>query len=194
MSCHLQKGTNNQVAFVFSCPGKNEKNAGYPAAKAVGTNLEALLKKLSVILERKDLTREQITITNAWDQVEFKVGEGNTGRSEASNLEVVDKKNIKRLNTELESISDYIFCCGDKAVLAVSKCKLKENVKVISIKHLGNKAINSIKIDINGNSIRSAENARNDGDKRSKTIIGKDNTSKRIDVICHQILEQLNVP
>ncbi|HGY9571500.1 TPA: uracil-DNA glycosylase family protein [Vibrio harveyi] len=193
MSCHLQKGTENKVAFVFSCPGKHEKDAGYPAAKATGTNLEAMLEKLSVSLQRKDLTRKKITITNAWDRVEFEVGDGNTGRSEASDAEVVDKNNIQRLNAELRNISDFIFCCGDKAVLAVSKCKLKERVKVIPIRHLGNKAINSIKTDVSGNSIFSAEKAMGNGDKRSKNRIGKDNTSKRLDVICFQILEKLKI-
>jgi len=187
MNCYSKKGSKESIAFVFSCPGKNEEEAGYPAAKATGTNLNSLLLKLSTKLNRNDLSRTEITIANAWGKVEY---EESTGRSEATDSEIIGKDNILRLNEELKNISDFIICCGDKAELAVSKCTLK-TTKIIVIKHLGNKALNSIKHDENGNKILAANEMINNGDKRTSKEIGESNTSKRLDIICKKIVDNL---
>jgi hypothetical protein len=190
MSCHISIGTETKIAFVFSCPGRNEQEAGYPAAKATGTNLSLFLTKLAEELSYSTLTRTQITITNAWDRVEY---EELTNRSEASNEEVNSTLNINRLSHELKNISDIIICCGDKALLAVQKCTLKKEPKIVTTRHLGNKGLNHIKIDLNGNDILPASKAKELGDKRTEKQIGKDNTALRLQVLSKDIAKQLKI-
>ncbi|MEL0630816.1 hypothetical protein [Psychromonas aquatilis] len=190
MSCHISIGTESKIAFVFSCPGRNELEAGYPAAKATGTNLSLFLSKLSAELSYGALTRKKITITNAWDKVEY---EELTKRSEATSDDIKGTLNIQRLSKELENISDLIVCCGDKALLAVNECALKTKPKVVTLKHLGNKGLNSIKFDLNGKEILSAKKARELGDKRSAKIIGKENTALRLQILSKNIANQIKI-
>lgn len=188
MSCHLQVGRSKEVAFVFSCPGRYEEIAGKPAAEVTGKNLSSLLDKLKIALKKNDLDRRNITITNAWSRVEYKQ---RTGRSEATTSEIVSDANIARLRTELVRVTELVVCCGDKARIAVDACDLSKNVKVVFIKHLSTRGLNSIKTDVNGEKIRSAKELRSQGDKRSISCIQSDNTSKRLDVVCKCIISQI---
>ena len=190
MSCHLSVGSKKTIAFVFSCPGQNEEKAGYPAAKATGTNLSLLLIKLANKLNYDVLRRSEITITNAWDQVEYKEL---TNRSEASDYEIKSETNIHRLSNELRDISEIIVCCGDKALLAVRECVLQKQPQIVILKHLGNKGLNSIKHDVKGKSILSAKKIKALGDKRSIKTIGKDNTALRLEIIANDIAAQLKI-
>lgn len=184
MNCHISHGSESKFAVVFSCPGKYEAAAQTPAAGATGSNLSLLLEILSEQLHLGILTREKITITNAWDRVEYKAL---TSRTEASNTEIISTTNINRLCSELDHITDLIVCFGDKALLAVNICNLSDSVKVVTSQHLSNKAINHIRFDINNNPILSAQNARANGDRRSLRAIGKENTKLRIAVISKHI-------
>ena len=91
MTAHYQKGNENKVAFVFSCPGRHEEAEGYPAAQNTGTNHINLLLELSRIITREDLIREYITIANAWDRIEY---DKKTNRSEATNKEILLPSNM----------------------------------------------------------------------------------------------------
>ena len=167
---HHKKGIKKQVAFVFSCPGRHEENLKRPAAKMTGKNLEILMN----ILNEKHLlpykiTYEDITITNAWDRVEY---EEKTGRSEADKEEVLGEDNLKRLACELSDIEDYVICCGDKAFMAVKDLGL--TCRVIKIRHPGMRGLSGIKFDIMGNKILSGE---------------KDNTVKRLEVVAKNIAD-----
>ncbi|CUM95591.1 hypothetical protein [Turicibacter sanguinis] len=98
--CHYKSGNKNEVTFVFSCPGRYEEEVGVPAAKVTGCNLDTLLS----ILNRKigsnaSFNRQDITITNATTNVEFK---SKTGRTEATAQEVLDLANIQRLYHETD--------------------------------------------------------------------------------------------
>lgn len=188
MSCHLQVGKSKEVAFVFSCPGRYEEVAGEPAAKVTGKNLSILLGKLGIALNKSDLDRRNITITNAWSRVEY---EKKTGRSEATTSEINSDANIARLRSELVGVTELVVCCGDKAKIAVDACCLSENVKVVFIKHLSTRGLNSIKIDISGVEILPAKSIKSQGDRRSKRRIQNDNTSKRLDVVCKSITDQI---
>lgn len=188
MSCHLQVGKSKEVAFVFSCPGRYEEVAGGPAAKVTGKNLSSLLGKLGNAINKSGLDRKDITITNAWARVEY---EKKTGRSEATKSEIVSSANIARLRAELVGVTELVVCCGDKAKIAVDACCLPKNVKVVCIKHLSTRGLKSIKNDINGAKILPAETIKSQGDRRSKRRIQNDNTSKRLDVVCKSITEQI---
>ena len=189
MSCHISKGKKKSVAFVFSCPGRYEQIAGHPAAKVTGTNLSKLLAKLNTSLNRKDLSKREITITNSWNKVEY---EKLTGRSEATDREILDSINISRLNSELKGITEFIVCCGNKSKIAIEQCNISKNVKILCLEHLGTRGLNTIKQDVKNITILSAEIQRKNGDKRSKRKIQIDNTSKRLDVVCENLLGQLN--
>lgn len=188
--CHTQRGSENKVTFVFSCPGRYEKIANAPAAKVTGANLSKLLEKLSLALNRNDLTREKITITNAWDKVEYK---NCTGRSEAIDSEICEPKNIKRVKLTIQHTEDFIVCCGEKAQLAVQSCNLNSKVKQVFIQHLSTRSLIQIKKDINGENISSAESLRLDGTGRTLKKIQADNTSRRLEVVCKSIIDQLEI-
>lgn len=187
---HYEPGTKNEIAVVFSCPGREEKKAGKPAAGQTGENLALLLKLLN---ERSNLefTREAITITNAWDQVEYK---SETGRSEAKVNEIVAPENLQRLVSELKDIEQLIICSGEKAYNAVEKIKklLKNDVVIVKIRHLGFQSLNQISTDIKGNEILSVAKIKKRGDGRSEKEIGYENTLRRLKTQCAIILSALN--
>ena len=150
MSIHLERGAKNAVAFVFSCPGQKEQQRGRPAAGPTGKNLKEVLCVMrgysyddTENLECGDWTRENIWITNAWSRVEY---EGLTGRSEATIPEILETENISRLAIELGVIENVIVCCGDKAQMAVcclySRESLQNTVSIVSLRHLGGRALN----------------------------------------------------
>lgn len=192
MSAHFQKGKKNNVAFVFSCPGRHEKAADCPAAKATGTNLRRLLAKLCEALNRNDLPRENITIANAWDRVEYKEL---TSRSEATDREIKENDNIYRLSIELSHVTEFIVFCGDKARIASEQLAQKNIVnsspRFLFLEHLGTRGLNSISSDLYGREIISADKQIEQGRNSSKRKIQFENTDKRLDVVVKSILEQL---
>ena len=95
-------------------------------------------------LEPNDWTRENIRITNAWSSVEYRKC---TGRTEATIGEILCNDNIERLADDLKDIEHIIVCCGYKAQRAVSCLHARGNlqctVRIISLRHLGNQALNN---------------------------------------------------
>lgn len=176
--CHYKIGKEDKIAFVFSCPGRNEEIAQEPASGITGKNLEILLKILNTKLgDRLSFTRENITITNATENIEYKK---KTGRTEATPNEVLDANNLKRLYDEIKHINDLIICSGKNADLAISQV-LKMHPDVIAnkvcISHLGMKSINgAIKKDINGTELKNGD---------------AENTKKRLEVIASEIIGQI---
>ena len=151
---HLECGRSNDVAFVFSCPGRAEYEADPqgPAKGDTGDNLDALL---SIMRERyagtvikitapRKFVRGEIWITNAWDEVIFSGPENEN--SEAKDSQVIDADNLDRLRQELSDIEYAIICCGAKASLAVGRLQdqnwLPSHVGVFHILHLGNRPLN----------------------------------------------------
>lgn len=193
MSCHISKGKKKNVAFVFSCPGRHEKDAGHPAAGTTGKNLCKLLDRLNTSLDRKDLSRKEITITNAWDKVKYK---DCTGRTEATDGDIRSHGNIARLKDELKDINEFIVCSGNKsktAIAAIDRCNFSKNVKILYIEHLGTRGINTITKDVNNDKIISAKTKKEGGCERSIKKIQAYNTSMRLDVVCKKLLEQIKV-
>lgn len=189
---HFQQGSENQVAFVFSCPGREEEKAGYPAAKMTGINLAKLFVVLNE-MKMKDyhFTRERVTITNAWANVEY---DAKTCRSEATNEEVLSPDNLNRLLVELAAVTELIVCCGQKARLAVqalaAENRLKAGTRVVYINHLGMKSINQITKDIHGEPIVAVAKHPDRFTLKPKEIGGA-NTHKRLEVVAAQIKKSL---
>lgn len=151
---HLECGRSNDVAFVFSCPGRAEEEARPqgPAKGDTGDNLDALLSimreryagtVIKITAQRK-FVRGEIWITNAWDGVIFPGPENEN--SEATDDQVVSTDNLNRLRQELSDIEYAIICCGAKASLAIRQLqdqkRLSSHIGVFHILHLGNKSLN----------------------------------------------------
>lgn len=141
---YFNPGKDKKVALIFSAPGKFEDDNKRPVAGKTGENLKALLIKL----QENNLFKEykciyDFTITNSVTTVEFI---NKTQRTQATNKEICINENLKRLANELNEISDYIICFGEKAKYAVKQIKscLNENVKIINTRHLSPRAFNRI--------------------------------------------------
>ncbi|MEX3624911.1 uracil-DNA glycosylase family protein [Viridibacillus arvi] len=178
--CHFAKGLKNDITFVFSCPGKEEEEQNRPAAGKTGRNLEYILEELNNS-SKLDWTRENITITNSWSQVEYK---GLNGRTEATLDEILETKNLKRLYKEVKDTEELIICSGDNAKFAINEISNTNSLKakVVNIPHFSLKKLNTLVTeDVDGEKIIAGKN-RNDQ---------KANNKKRLKVICEQIEEQL---
>lgn len=132
-----------------------------------------------------NFTWENITITNAWPNVEHK---NLTNRSEPTDKEICAAQNIARLEVELNQIHDLIICSGGKAKTAINKCNFPPNIKIIYIPHLSTRGMKSIKKDINGNNIPTIKSITSKPQIKRK--IAKSNLQKRLEVICQNIAQE----
>ncbi len=190
MPPHIQIGARKSIAIVFSCPGRHEQIAERPAAKTTGRNLDILLSILSNVLGRSDLIRHNITITNAWPRVEYKAL---TGRSEATENEVITQHNIERLEQELLDVTEFVIFCGDRAKIASHKLLLEKCPKRIYVEHLGTRGLLSIKNDVYGQPIVAAGAQKLAGTKMSKRQIQNENTERRLEVVANEVVKQLQL-
>lgn len=188
MPVHLQQGKERKVAVVFSCPGRHEELAGFPAAHLTGRNLDLLLSLLARELKRDDLTRGNITITNAWSRVEYRA---KTGRSEATVQEVEGAENVKRLQRELEEVSDFIIFCGARAKAAARHLQLGRKPRLVFIRHPGLRGLSLMATDLRGERILAAELQASRGGKGARRASQSENTRRRLEVLVHSILSQL---
>lgn len=191
MTPHFFKGAGNEVAFVLSCPGRYEEQAGHPAAGNTGKNLERLVRHLGPRIGLPDLARTHVTITNAWDGIEYK---GKTGRSEASDEEVKRACNIGRLADELRHVAMLIVLCGEKAKLAFQQPRVLEflphSVYMAFVPHLGGLGLNNgITSDVTSQRIVSAKEQRLSGRLDSLKLIQRENTDRRLEVVVECLLQ-----
>jgi hypothetical protein len=188
MPVHLQVGKEKKVAVVFSCPGRREELAGYPAARHTGRNLELLLSLLARELNRDDLSRGNITISNAWPRVEYRA---KTGRSEATLKEVESADNVKRLQHELEEVTDFVIFCGARAKAAARHLQLGHKPRLVFIRHPGLRGLSLMATDLRGERILAAELQLSRGSNEAKRSIQAENTRRRLAVLVDSILKQL---
>ena len=188
MAIHIQVGKQKRVAVVFSCPGRHEEIAGRPAAGTTGRNLDAILELLCKALNRSDLTRSNITITNAWPKVEYKA---KTGRSEPTPKEARAPENIERLQEELEGITDFVIFCGEAARAVSQRLQLKLKPRMVYIRHIGLRGMSLINKDVQGERITAADAQISAGCSIGKAEIQAANTGKRLAVVVRSILAQL---
>jgi hypothetical protein len=197
-SVHYKRGNEKKIAFVFSCPGRLERdsNPPGPAKGETGNNLECLIHFLSQQIKTAGVCRDKVTITNSWPNVEFN-SQGGTGRSEATISEVLTNDNIDRLLNELVEIRQYIFVCGINAKKALIKLKkensLQDNVRVFDLPHLGNQSLNQIMIDKDGERIISYSKAsqKPSTETRSLKAIRQDNKRRRIEKVAYDFYQNI---
>lgn len=197
-SVHYKSGQKNDVALVFSCPGQEEESANpqQPAIGQTGNNLKSLFEILKDEHELSGFTRDEVVITNAWDQVEYST---KTDRTEATMQELLTHTNLDRLAMEISTIKKIIICCGNNAIATVMALsyaeKIEPNANIITLPHLGNQALNSsIKTAIDGTEIISYSKAENKpaNENRSLEKIRNDNRFLRLQVIARRFVEQLS--
>lgn len=136
------KMNNSKVAFVFSCPGKTEKEENRLCAGHTGDNLDELIKYLHAIKPELFLSdnRENYYITNASNCVHY---QKLTGDSEPLNKEIQIPENLFRLKNELSN-RQIIVCFGKKASYAIDLLKL--NGIISKTVHIGTKGLNSFSV------------------------------------------------
>lgn len=141
------KGRINRIAFVFSCPGKEEQDNNKPVAGKTGCNLELLLKEL----KKRDFIKEDFRdrydfiITNSHNEVHYKAL---NNRTEPLNSKIKEESNLSRLKKELKD-AEIIICFGKKSKYALHqiKDKLDEEAKILYSRHLGLMSLNQIKLE-----------------------------------------------
>jgi hypothetical protein len=144
--CHFNQGKYKDVAFVFSCPGKEEQENNRPVSGITGRNLEFFISELYKGKDRNNATRYDFRITNSVSEVFYK---GLNGRTEPKASDIKNQSNIDRLYNEIKDVKKIIICFGRKAERAVSLVRKKYefiNIEVIYIPHLGLQSLNRLKI------------------------------------------------
>jgi hypothetical protein len=120
--CHIAvPKVQNQVGFVYICPGRHEERLGKPCAGQTGVMLESALlllhaKKPEIFWSSE---RQHYLITNAWPHVEYKK---KTHRSVPLVSEISSHENLERLYHEIKLLQ-YIVACGKLAHVAVDRCR-----------------------------------------------------------------------
>ena len=135
------------ITAVFSCPGRYEERANKPCQGKTGKCLDYILRSLHY--GGMGLNRSMIGVNNAWSEIEYIA---KTGRSEASDEEILMQSNIDRLNEELR-YTKVAIAFGDKAFLALDtiRKKYRRNLIIIKAIHLSPRRVNTcIKKDVFG--------------------------------------------
>lgn len=191
MRTHFSRGSKNDVAFVLSCPGQLEEKAGHPAAGVTGNNLNRLLAMLGPQLDLQSLERADITITNAWNLIEYP---SKTCRSEATDAEVKQTNNLHRLASELLHVTELVVFCGCKARLASTELLrlriLSNSKRVAFVDHLGTRGLLVIKSDTTGE-IVAAKLQKLGGRSDSVKVIRSENKNRRLSVILLGLLDSI---
>jgi hypothetical protein len=143
---HYKKGEENKITFIFSCPGKAEKDAKppQPLVGIIRKNVELFWTLLNYEFNTNDFSRDKITISNASSNIYY----GSAG-TEAPDNEIKGDTNLRRLWSEIRHTEDLIVCSGKKAQLAINEIRKRDDLKVecnkiIFIPHLGFTSLNQI--------------------------------------------------
>lgn len=175
--CHLQVGKEKKVAVVLACPGKAEEQLGLPAVGPTGRNLNVLLDLLAHRLGRPDLTRKNITVTNASSTVMYEAQDGDT---EPPKADVQDPKNLCRIYEELREITDFVMFSGQSAKILMDSLQLPHGPKFVHIRHLGLQSLNQIKLEGEDSNLANRATGK-----------GEDNTRRRLEIVADEIVAQL---
>lgn len=144
----------NKTTIILSAPGQCEETAGRPAAGQTGKTLQSAMNEW----HKKDPEKfpssnlDDYTIVNAVADVHYK---GKTGRTEGSEQEIRNPKNVERLKKALNN-SDTVVALGEKAQLAAHVAEF--NGKTYSSGHPSMQSLNKrYKSDANTPTDRSSE-------------------------------------
>jgi len=188
---YYEEGTEKRVACVFSCPGRYEEEAGRPAARMTGKNLDKVLSALNRLMGTDHFVRGRVRITNSWTNVEY---DAKTGRSEATFAEIGGEENLRRLADELADIQESVLCFGARAAFAVEEVKkrgwLKDSLHVAVTIHPGMRGINTRSVDRFGEKILPAS-AFPDLSPEEKKQLQAENTRRRVETLAAELAEGL---
>ena len=126
-----------ELVAIFSCPGKVEMKCGRPISGVTGTNFDYIWSKLKY--RNTQLSSLEVSITNAWPNVEY---DNLTGRSEASNNEILNIENLERLKEEVGN-AKIVFVFGKKAKLAINAINANNRFTVIKAPHPSPQNVNT---------------------------------------------------
>ncbi|MEG0094290.1 MAG: hypothetical protein RR945_03520 [Erysipelotrichaceae bacterium] len=147
-SFYYNEGEINQnVAFVFSCPGEKELLLGKPVAGRTGENLNLLLellnKKNGTVFPSTD--RYSYLITNASSEIHYKAYDGH---SEPTQTEITQEENLNRLKADLLN-KEFVITFGKKAKFAVSQLTINSRITdriIINVPHLSMQSLNRLSL------------------------------------------------
>jgi len=114
---------NIKTIILLSAPGEKEERVRRPAAGETGKALQTALGKL----HEKDSDTfpstklEDYTIANAVEKILYK---NKTGRTEGTDKEILDIRNIERIKSILSN-SKAVIALGSKAYLAINTANYK---------------------------------------------------------------------
>lgn len=136
------------VAFMFSAPGTHEAQRGRPVAGATGTNLSIGLEFLHAA--RPDLfpslDRYNYRIANAYAKpLSLALG---SGRSEASDREILENGNIDRVITDLNGCN-LVVLCGGKARLLSAEIERQLGCRTLTCTHTSTRGISRLPVSTN---------------------------------------------
>lgn len=128
------------VAFVFSVPGRREKELGKPVAGATGDNLDAALKHLHSALPTifQSPDRYQYRITNSYPEPIAKSLRHSS--TQPRDGQVVDPANAERVLADLKGCHTVILCGQKPQLLFKSVRSVYPNT--ICASHLSNQSLN----------------------------------------------------
>ncbi len=166
------------TAFIFSCPGQEERKSGKLVNGQTGKNLDGMLSILRQ--QYPDIfpsdNRYDYRITNSSEQVHYQAYDH---KSEPGKKEIMDPQNLLRLKQDIEGYRYVITfgrCAAAAAKEAASRFGLEQTVFLYS-QHLSFLSLNSsIQTDIHGNPIVRGS---------------KNSTYKRLEAAAKKITDQL---
>jgi len=135
----------NRVAFVFSVPGRHERDAKKPLSGRAGRNLDVALKRLNDHApdDFHSIDRYRYRITNSFDEPIFR--EISNGKSEPSSAQVLSHRNVRRIIGELENMEVVILAGKKSQRLSEEKAFMRwaetSGVSVILHWHTGDQAL-----------------------------------------------------
>ena len=139
------------IAFVFACPGQEEKEKGKVVSGNTGNNLEILLQQLKsnmcpgICHGEGENVRYQYCITNASKRVYYKGYKGKN-RTLPYALDVYSDENMNRLKKELDD-KKVVICFGKSACKTIKKIKKTDrSVKweIVETIHMGFQSLNRL--------------------------------------------------
>lgn len=144
MGIHFWVGqTDCPTAFVFSTPGRHERNGHRPVAGTTGTNMDGVLVFLHEVAPDvfPSVSRYDYRITNASTRVLYAAQDN--GRTEDYSRNILDGENLVRLLTELEGCRNIVLC-GDKAGLLADELRKNKQFSIITGCHLSNQRLHRL--------------------------------------------------
>lgn len=129
-----------EIVFVASAPGQEEAKQGRPLAGESGKHLDEILSHLKY--KGKNLSRDSISIDNAWTKP---LWDGKDGETEASLGNILSDANLLRLNEDIGPNTKIVVPLGKRAERAVLAVKEKFNRNFVVLKdicHPSLKALN----------------------------------------------------